>query len=336
MSSSAPPQILCLGEILFDDLADQPGLPLAAVQSWSAYPGGASANVACGLVKLGTAAGFIGCVGEDAAGDALTQVLIREGVNIQGLQRHPQAPTRRVYVTRSLEGDRSFAGFGAVATTAFADAQLRGDLIPADCFTRAEYLVLGTIPLAYPQSRGAAEQALSLAQSRGTQIVVDLNWRPVFWPDQKGAIPLIQTLLEQADFLKCADEEAQWFFNTQDLAAIQRRYPRLRGILLTAGERGCRYLLGETQGKVPAFTLPVVDTTGAGDAFLAGFLCCALRDGVQLLTDPDAARQAICYASAVGALTTLGPGAIAPQPRSWEVEHFLQFKQLPTRPWESE
>jgi len=329
VSSAESPQILCLGEILFDDLADQPGLPLAAVQSWSAYPGGAPANVACGLVKLGMAAGFIGCVGEDSAGEALTQVLIEAGVNIQGLQRRPQTPTRRVYVTRSLEGERSFAGFGAVATTAFADTRLRGDEIPTACFTSAEYLVLGTIPLAYPQSRGAVEQALSLAKVQGTKIVVDLNWRPVFWPDPAAAIPLINTLLSEADFLKCTDEEARAFFNTQELSSIQRRFPNLRGVLVTAGERGCRYLLGDAQGEVPAFTVPVADTTGAGDAFLAGFLSRMIPDEAGLLTDPQTAREAVRYASAVGALTTLGLGAIAPQPRSREVERFLQSRDNP-------
>ena len=69
------PSILCLGEVLFDCLADQLGLELDAVKSWTPYPGGAPANVACALVKLGTSAGFIGAVGEDEAGNTLVKLL---------------------------------------------------------------------------------------------------------------------------------------------------------------------------------------------------------------------------------------------------------------------
>ena len=107
-------RVLCLGEILFDCLADQLGLKLEEVKSWTPYPGGAPANVACALVKLGTTAGFIGAVGEDEPGNALVKLLQDVGVDTTGVQRHPTAPTRQVYVTRDLAGDRTFAGFGQV------------------------------------------------------------------------------------------------------------------------------------------------------------------------------------------------------------------------------
>ena len=98
------PRVLCLGEILFDLLADQVGRSLEQVESWTAYPGGAPANVACALVKLGTTAGFIGCVGEDEPGDALVQLLQTVGVDTTGVQRHPTAPTRQVDVVRTESG----------------------------------------------------------------------------------------------------------------------------------------------------------------------------------------------------------------------------------------
>ncbi len=96
------PRVLCLGEILFDCLADQLGLKLEEVKSWTPYPGGAPANVACALVKLGTPTAFIGAVGEDEPGNALVKLLEDVGVETTGVQRHPTAPTRQVYVTRDL------------------------------------------------------------------------------------------------------------------------------------------------------------------------------------------------------------------------------------------
>jgi fructokinase len=110
------PRVLCLGEILFDCLADQLGRSLEDVESWTPYPGGAPANVACALVKLGTSAGFVGCVGEDEPGNQLVQLLQDIGVDSTGIQRHPTAPTRQVYVVRSEKGDREFAGFGDLDT----------------------------------------------------------------------------------------------------------------------------------------------------------------------------------------------------------------------------
>jgi fructokinase len=139
------PRVLCLGEILFDCLADQLGLTLEEVKSWTPYPGGAPANVACALVKLGTSAGFIGAVGEDDPGNQLVKLLEEVGVDITGVQRHSTAPTRQVYVVRDLAGDRSFAGFGEYDTSEFADTRLQGQKLPESLFVKAEFLVLGTL-----------------------------------------------------------------------------------------------------------------------------------------------------------------------------------------------
>ena len=78
---------MCLGEVLFDCLADQLGLKLEEVKSWTPYPGGAPANVACALLKLGTQAGFMGCVGEDEPGNSLVKLLEEVGVDTTGVQR---------------------------------------------------------------------------------------------------------------------------------------------------------------------------------------------------------------------------------------------------------
>lgn len=323
----AAPRVLCLGEVLFDYLADQPERTVEQVESWTPYPGGAPANVACALTKLGTPAGFIGCVGQDEAGEQLTQVLQSVGVDQTGIQRHATAPTRKVYVTRSQTGDRQFAGFGQRSTTEFADTYLHAPQLPAALFETAEFLVLGTIGLAYPQSRAAMQRALELAQQHYLKILVDINWRPVFWLDPAAAIQPIQALMKQVDFLKLAEEEAEWLFGTTDPGAIAHRLDGLEGVLVTAGEHGCRYCLSEQEGKVPAFTVEVEDTTGAGDSFVAGFVHQVCERGIHQLNDPEVAQAVMTYASAVGALTTTRAGAIAAQPTNAEVEAFLYLHQ---------
>ncbi|MBK1988275.1 carbohydrate kinase [Sphaerospermopsis aphanizomenoides BCCUSP55] len=322
------PRVLCLGEILFDCLADQLGLTLEEVQSWTPYPGGAPTNVACALVKLGTPAGFIGCVGEDEPGNALVQLLQDLGVETTGVQRHPTAPTRQVYVVRDLAGDRTFAGFGEYATTEFADTHLQAQQLPESLFTEADFLVLGTLELAYPESEAAIHQALKLAEQYDLKIILDVNWRPVFWQDENIAKQKIQGLLKRCDFLKLTKEEAEWLFDTNDPGAITYRLNSVDGVLVTDGENGCAYCLGENEGKLPAFSMPVVDTTGAGDSFLAGFIHQLHQLGIQSLQDGETAKRVITYASAVGALTTIKPGAIASQPTVAEVDAFLAAHQL--------
>lgn len=317
------PQILCLGELLFDYLSNQPGLPYEQVTAWTPYPGGAPANVACALAKLGTPAGFVGCVGSDEAGDALVQVLRDSGVDVLGVQRHPTAPTRGVYVVRSREGDRHFASFGDFDTAEFADTHLQADLLPESLFQTADYLVLGTLELAYPESRAAIERSLHLAQQHFLKIFVDVNWRPVFWGDPEAARETIRAFVQSADFLKLSAEEADWLFDTRDPGIIAHRLES-EGVLISNGEHGCSYCFGELQGTLPAFNVGVEDTTGAGDAFAAGFLHQLCRQGLSALTDPTRARQIMRYASAVGALTTTKAGAIAAQPRALEVETFLK------------
>ncbi|MFB2935656.1 carbohydrate kinase [Aerosakkonemataceae cyanobacterium BLCC-F154] len=318
-------EVLCIGEVLFDCLADEPGKSLFEVESWTAYPGGAPANVACALVKLGTSAGFIGAVGEDAPGDVLVELLQENGVDVTGIQRHRKAPTRQVYVLRSHSGDRQFAGFGDLDTGDFADTKLRVSQLPESLFPGVSFLVTGTLELAYPQSREAIEKAVELAKQNNVKVFVDVNWRPVFWPNPDLAPGVILKFLQQADFLKLSDEEAEWLFNTTDASAIAQRLPHLQGVLITAGEAGCSYYLAKNSGKFPAFSVKVVDTTGAGDSFVAGFIHQLCQQGIEALTDAETAKNMVIYASAVGAITTMKAGAIAAQPTPKEVEEFLRL-----------
>jgi fructokinase len=316
-----------LGEILFDCLADQPGKPLDEVSSWTPYPGGAPANVATSLVKLGTPSAFIGCVGEDAPGAALVDLLQTIGVDSSGIQRHATAPTREIYVLRSETGDRQFAGFGDRDTAEFADTHLKADLLSPDLFEAADFLVLGTLELAYPDSKQAILKALELSEIHYVKILVDVNWRPMFWADPDAAKPIIHDLIKRVDFLKLSAEEAEWLFDTQDPGVIAHRLGEVEGVLITDGERGCAYYLQENEGRLPAFSVEAEDTTGAGDSFVAGFLHQLCQHSLPALSDPDVAKTVITYASAVGALTTIRPGAIAAQPTAAEVEAFLYLQQ---------
>ncbi|MEM9162675.1 MAG: carbohydrate kinase [Cyanobacteria bacterium P01_F01_bin.4] len=316
--------IVCLGEILVDCFASQPEASLESVSQWMSLPGGAPANVACGLARLGVPVEFVGAVGDDRWGHALKQLLLDLKVGAMGMQQHSSAPTRSVYVLLDEGGERSFAGFAPEGEPdRFADAHLLATAIEPALFAQVRYLVLGTLMLAYADARAAVEQAITLTRQQQGRILVDVNWRPMFWAQPTEAPRYIHHLLQRVDLLKLSDEEADWLFETTDPSAIATRLPNLEGVLVTAGAQGCRYWLSGHAGNIPGFVVDVEDTTGAGDAFVAGFLAQLYFRGHHSLRDAELARTLVVYASAVGALTTTRPGAIAAQPTPKEVDAFL-------------
>lgn len=321
--SSLPSRVICLGEILYDCLEDKLGQSSALVQSWTNYPGGAPANTACALAKLGIPTAFIGCIAQDSLGDNLLQLLEITGVNTQGVQRTAKFPTRQVYVLRDSNGDRSFAGFTQEYPEAFADAYLKSDHLLEKLFFDAEYLVIGTLELAYPHSRQAIFRALELAEKHWLKIVLDVNHREAFWVDITEAKPLIEKLCQSVDFLKLAKEEAQWLFDTSDAGAIFYRLNSLEGVIVTDGDGDVSYCISEQEGTIKPFSVSVKDTTGAGDAFLAGLIAQLCHVKLSSLTNPKLVQQIITYACAVGGLTATQEGAISAQPSAQEVTRFL-------------
>jgi fructokinase len=324
--------VICLGEALIDLLANQAGVTLAQVTDWTPYPGGAPTNVACGLVKLGTPTTLISCLGQDDVGTEFTQLLTEIGVDLTGLQYHPTAPTRQIYVTRSIDGDRSFAGFiDNLATDRFADTYLTADRIPESLFTQAKFLAIGTISLATPISYAATYKALELARKNRVLVLVDVNWRDKFWDDIDRARSVILKVLTQADLVKMAKEEAEWLFDLPasqslseiDLHVIQQQLPNAQGIFLTDGSEGCKYLLNNLTGFVPAFKVPAIDTTGAGDSFVSALIHQLSQQDITTIQDNEEIDNIVKYASAAGAITTLKAGAIDAQPNNVEVVKFL-------------
>ncbi|KAK9816807.1 hypothetical protein WJX72_005293 [[Myrmecia] bisecta] len=332
----------CFGEALFDCLAVEKGVPKEEVKNWTPYPGGAPANVAAALGKLGVKVVFVSAMGLDDLGDQMLILLEGRNVDLSAVQRVKQ-PTRDVLVTRSLEGDRTFSGFGVAKTTEYADCFLDSDKLPIDVIQNATALVTGTLGLAYPVTAAAMNRAVETAKSGPCQVLIDVNWRPVFWADNQDANTLIAEYCRKADILKLSEEEAEWLYGVPaDIALEQPEqvYAKLApsgcaGVLVTAGGRGSAYCFQGAGGKleltgfVPVLDVEVVDTTGAGDAFLAGFLFAMVQAGglTALQADADKLRRAVEFASACGGFTTTSPGAIGAQPSQEEADKLLAARK---------
>ncbi|MBD2427087.1 carbohydrate kinase [Phormidium sp. FACHB-1136] len=316
------PQVVCLGEALIDRIFDRREGQSPEVPFWADHPGGAPANVAVALAKLGTPSALVACLGTDPQGQQVEAALQEAGVDCAALQWTSAHPTRVVLVNRDAQGERTFVGFSLPDPSRFADAYLEAEQIDFASFESAQYLVMGTLGLAYGSLGQSMRTAWAWAKQNGVITVIDLNWRPMFWPQPEQAIPLIQTFLAGVDILKLNREEADTLFQTDQVEAVQARLSA-KLVLLTDGAKGCHYATATLSGYVPAYIVDCEDSTGAGDSFLAGFLHQLTHQGMDLLENEDPLRSAVQYASAAGALTATQPGAMTAQPNARAVEAFL-------------
>ena len=146
------PKVICLGEALVDRLGPLGGDPATATtDQCDDRLGGAPANVACALARLGTPSAFVGRLGRDAIGEAFEQLMVNRGVELAGLQRDATRPSRVVLVRRHADGERVFQGFAGDRGQGFSDQAL--DQIELErawpaLAAQAQWLLVGTIPLA--------------------------------------------------------------------------------------------------------------------------------------------------------------------------------------------
>ena len=336
--AATPPQVLCLGEALVDRLGPPGGDPTLD-HPCDDRLGGAPANVATGLARLGTPVAFLGRLGRDPIGKAFAALFTARGVDTHALQWDEHLPSRIVLVRRDATGERSFGGFAGGAAEGgearFADQALDATGLSAalgPLLAQAHWLLVGTIPLASPAAASALRLACRQAAAAGVPLALDVNWRPTFWDataaadagPPPSAVAAMQPLLQQAELIKLAAEEAQWLFGSRDPAVIAAALPQRPAVVVTDAGAGLAWCVAGCSGSLPAFTVPVVDSTGAGDAFLAGLLhqLCAAPE---LLRVPAAAEltAVMRFAAACGALVCQTSGAIDPQPSCGAVERFL-------------
>ena len=312
-----PPAVVCLGEALMDRLGP-PGGDSCVDEPKEDCLGGAPANVACGLARLGTAVTFLGRLGQDAIGDDFAALFQQRGVEVGAVQWDAQRPSRIVLVRRRTDGEREFQGFAGDRGLGFADQALAPVLLPS----AARWLLVGSLPLASSLSAESLQGAVAQAKASGIALALDVNWRPTFWDSNADpaagpnnqAIALIRPLLEQASLVKLAREEALWFFSSEDPAVIRAALPQQPDVVVTDGAAPVRWCLEDQAGTQAAFQPPrVVDTTGAGDAFTAGLLHRWAAAPV----------ERVRFAAACGAMVCSGPGGIAPQPTEAQVARFL-------------
>jgi fructokinase len=305
--------VVAVGEILIDLIATQADVTLFDAPAFAPLPGGAPANVAVGVRRLGGTAAFIGKVGRDEFGQGLRRLLEREGVETRGLVDDPQQLTTLAAVALSATGDPHFAFFAG------AHANLTVDDLDRNLLQSARIVHGGSVMLAHEPARTAMLAAWQIAHDAGAICSYDVNWRPALWPDLAVGLEQVHIPLVLADVVKMNGAELRLLTGIDDpRTALASLATPAALVVVTLGAQGCVYRHATRIDAVPAPpVVTVVDTTGAGDAFMAALLASLPAHPAQMGSDAIAgALRRACHA---GALAVTRRGAIPALPTADEL-----------------
>ncbi len=304
--------IICIGEILIDFVASQPGR-LEDAPAFIKAAGGAVANVAVWLAALDQPVAFLGAVGDDAFGRYLRSALQARGVEAGGLQLPTDSHTTLAFVSLTATGERDFSFLSG------ADAQFELNPLATEYIMRGDWLHFGGVSLSREPARLANWQAVALARQRGIPISFDANLRPPLWASLDEARVQLARAVREADIVKLSEVELEFLTGEVNvlsaLAILQRQLlgAATRLVTVTLGDVGSTYLLlasGE-HGSVPAPAVRAVDTTGAGDAFMAALISQLRAAGLGALA-AGSLESILEQANAAGARAVLDKGAWPP------------------------
>ena len=312
---------LSYGELLIDMVSPAPDAAIGAAREWVKAPGGAPANVAVGLQRLGADAEFWGAVGDDPFGEFLRETVRAEGVEVARLQSRPERTTIAFVATRG-DGKKEICFYRNPG----ADAHFDVAQIGADAFEGADIFHCGSVSLSLEPSRSAQFELAKRARAAGALVSFDPNWRPSLWTDFERARELIWQMMPLSDIVKVADEEWEFVCGTPDFAEgarrVRERGPKL--VVMTRGAAGASWNCAAGSGEVAGFAARAIDTLGAGDSFVAGMLSqIGAAASLDAVLNAEKLNEILRFANACGALATQKAGAIPALPTRGEVEALL-------------
>ncbi|XP_012068437.2 probable fructokinase-5 [Jatropha curcas] len=322
--TNSSPLIVCFGEMLIDFVPDVAGVSLAESGGFIKAPGGAPANVACAITKLGGNSAFIGKFGDDEFGHMLVNILKKNGVNSEGVRFDENARTALAFVTLKKNGEREFMFYRNPS----ADMLLKESELNLDLIKQAKIFHYGSISLITEPCRSAHMAAMKAAKAAGVLLSYDPNLRLPLWPSSDAARKGIKSIWKEADFIKVSDEEVAFLTQgdpSKEEVALQLWHEGLKLLVVTDGEKGCRYFTKSFKGKVAGFSVKTVDTTGAGDSFVGSLLCSVAKD-TSIFDNEEKLKEALTFANACGAICTTQKGAIPALPSPSDAQALIKSK----------
>jgi 2-dehydro-3-deoxygluconokinase len=301
-----PPDVLTLGETMVLLNPVQSG-PMKYLTEFRKQLGGAESNVAIGLARLDHDVGWVSALGDDPHGEYVKSFVRGEGVDVSTVRSDPERPTGLMFKERGALGETSVYYYRQGSA---ASAMTPADL-PREHLAEANYLHLtGITPALSDSCRETIETAIGVAEEEDAKVTFDPNVRRKLWESEERMRSVLTDLIAASDVVFPGTDEGALLFDTTDPTEIAERCLTLGAevVIVTQGEEGA-YVASEggVAEAIPPYAVErVIDSIGAGDGFVAGFLSGRL-DGLDLI---DSTKRAC----AVGAVATTVSGDVEALP----------------------
>ncbi|GKU82139.1 carbohydrate kinase [Niallia sp. NCCP-28] len=323
-------KVFCIGETLIDFIPAEKNLSLKEVTNFERVAGGAPMNVAIAVAKYGGDSAMITKIANDHFGDYIFEVLQENGVDTSYCLRSEEGETGLAFVSNDANGERSFNFYRKNA----ADLLLSPDEIEAEWFQEGDILHFCSVDLIESPMKHAHQKAIKDFRNIGGIVSFDPNVRLPLWKDEESCRSTINEFLPIADIVKISDEELAFITGiNNEKEAIEALFAgNVKVVVYTKGSAGAEiYLKSGEIYRNKGFKVTVADTTGAGDAFIGGFLSelIAFEPSVDDLCDKirENHERILTFANASGALTASVKGAIHAAPAKRHVLNFIAVQR---------
>jgi fructokinase len=260
-------------------------------------------------------------VGEEGFGNMIVSALDRYGVDTSGVTRTAREKTGLSVVTLGRAGEREFAFFRDNP----ADLAIDMDDVNPELIERAAISHFGILPVSAPRAAAAQRKALSLAKAAGRLVSVDPNFRPALWQDRDAMLFAARELIAQADIVKLSEDE---LFGLTEVRSIEEAvrslwHKSLKIMAVTKGARGAELFTSRERFVCSGYAVEAIDTTAAGDAFMASLLSGLLEIAMDT-ADHHQLTRILRSSCAAGALATTIRGAMGSIPGREAIAQFMK------------
>jgi 5-dehydro-2-deoxygluconokinase len=305
---------LVIGRAGMDLYADPPGTEIEHATSFTAALGGSAANIAVAISRQGGKTTLLTAVSNDAVGRFTMNALKSYGVETRYIKSVGGEARNSLAVVET----RSDNCQSVIYRNDAADFHVtETDVDEIDFNPYAAIIVAGT-NFAREPSRSATFKAIDIARNAGVLVIIDIDYRPYSWTSIAEAQQVCMKAAELSDIIVANDEEFAVLAGEQDGLQLAEHLAQQPGriVVYKMGAKGCTTFVDGKHFDTPIYTVTALKPTGAGDAFMGGFMS-GLVAGVEL---PDA----ICRGAATAAIVVTKVGCAPAMPTAPEVHAFMQ------------
>ena len=319
MSGGQKNNFLVIGRAGLDFYAEPAGTKMEDAQHFYTNVGGSAANIAVGIVRLGGSATLLTCVSDDAVGRTTVKKLKGFGVDTYYIRAvGGEARNSLAIVETRIDNCQS-----VIYRNGAADFELFSNDVEKISFQSFGALIVTGTCLAVEPSRSATLLAMKKARAAGLQISIDIDHRPYSWASADEAMDLYNSAANVCDIVIGNDDEFAVMAGQNKVAGLklarQIANTTAQIVVYKMGERGSITISKDNEFETPIFPVKALKPTGAGDAFLAGF--------IMSLSSGQALRDCVNRGSAAAAIVVGRVGCAPAMPSIDELNHF--FDKLP-------